>query len=89
MILQLEKQDIRLESEEHIVYHDGREGHPFNLDCSIVTLSRTRAEELKEILTLSYVYTKYRMEEIHILERESKFEVLFSISDFAPLTIYF
>lgn len=76
--------------EEYLEFHDGRQGNPFNLDCSICgIIDLTRAEGIKTVLTELYPFKlPYKIEPLRILppkEEKLSFEVLFSISDFCPI----
>jgi len=81
--------EIILPSGSFIEYHDGREGHSFNNDCSICFIdSEEEAMKLKTQLEKLYPYPKYRMDLPFIIQCDGDlFEVAFSVSDFAPFRI--
>lgn len=87
MILVINKNSVPLWDEEYLEYHDGKEGFPLNLDCSICGIqNKDRAEILKSRLTEVYPYKRYKLEEPRILTSSNgTFELLFAMSDFAPI----
>lgn len=88
MELTVSKKSIPLAFRERIEFHDGRSGYPFNLDCSICNIdSKERAVLLMDLLISLYDYPQYKMESPRIIEEESSCELLFSLSDFAPVIL--
>ena len=86
MKLIIQQIPIEILDYEYLEYHDGKDGHNFALDCSIMGIrSKERAEELKTLLTELYSFKRYPMEPIEIAIINGSIEVLFALGDFHPI----